>query len=65
MQDHYACKEMDISHLITYVEKMDKDKLREHGRESKRAWVEIGGFTHQLVSGHERFKDGQKQMSQG
>lgn len=34
---------------MTYVEKIEDEKLREHARDSKRAWVEDGGFSHQRL----------------
>lgn len=53
-------KEMYISHFVTYVEKIEQEKLRVNSREFKRAWVESGGFFHQRVSSHESKVDKRK-----
>lgn len=42
-------KEMDISQLMFYAEKIKYEKLRERTRESKRAWIEGGVFSHQRI----------------
>lgn len=47
-------KDMDISRLITYVEKIEAKKLKECAKESKRARVDGGGFSHQRVGGHDK-----------
>lgn len=39
-------KEMDISCLMTYKEQIEKEKCRKSARESKRARVDGGGFSH-------------------
>lgn len=39
-------KEMDISCLMTYAKKIKEEKLRVFARDSKRAQVKSGGFSH-------------------
>lgn len=39
-------KEMDIFHLISYAKQIEEEKLREPSRESKRAQVDGGGYSH-------------------
>lgn len=57
-------KEMDISYLMTYEEKIEKEKLREHAKESKKAWMDGGGFSHQRSEGHRRLRSGQRLVNQ-
>lgn len=60
-------KEIDISHLMTYMEKIRDRKLREHDRESKRDRIKGGGFSHQKAEsgGHGKFGGRQKKVGQG
>lgn len=51
----FLVKKMDISHLMAYAGKFEKENLREKARKSKRSRLDSGGFFHQNKSGHNKF----------
>lgn len=55
---------MDISYLMIYEKKIEKEKIIKRARESIRARVDGGSYSHQNGGSH-KFQGGQKKGGQG